>query len=201
MTLITRLNESKTALIIIDMQKGMACDFDHTTGERIHHKFGRGNQPHAEANIKQLLEAWRAAHQPVIHIRHVSRQINSVFQGDGLLFQDNVQPLPNESVFSKHVPDAFCQSELQQHLIQHSIQNLVIVGGITNNSVESTARSAGNLGFSTTVVADACFTFGQNDFGQNWRSAYEVHDMTLANLQMDYAQISNTAQILTFYQP
>lgn len=191
----------KTALIIIDMQNGMVCDFVPATGERIHKKLGRGNQPNAEANIKHLLCAWRANNQPIIHIRHISRQADSVFQGDGLLFQKDLQPLPSEPIFSKHVPDAFCQSGLQQYLIQHGIQHLAIVGGITNNSVESTTRSAGNLGFYATVIADACFTFGQNDFAQNWRSAQEVHDMTLANLQMDYAKISNTAQALTFHQP
>jgi nicotinamidase-related amidase len=44
------------------------------------------------------------------------------------------------------------------------IEALVIVGVSTNNSVEATARSAGNLGLRTYVLADACFAFDKRDY-------------------------------------
>ena len=72
----------------------------------------------------------------------------------------------------------------------------MIVGVSTNNSVESTARTAGNLGFSTVVISDATFAFEQRDFSGTLRSAQEVHWMSLANLDGEYATVRSTAEVL-----
>lgn len=76
------------------------------------------------------------------------------------------------------------------------IRQLVIVGVITNNSVESTARSGGNLGFEVTVAADACYTFDQADLSGRLWPAEDVHALSLSNLAMDYARVTATADIL-----
>ena len=67
---------------------------------------------------------------------------------------------------------------------------------ITNNSVEATARMAGNLGFNTIVVSDATATFARPDFNGVLPTAEEVHAMSLANLQDEYAAIVTTSDIL-----
>lgn len=77
------------------------------------------------------------------------------------------------------------------------IRQVVIAGVVTNNSVESTARSGGNLGFEVIVAHDACFTFDQADFFGTPRSAEDVHAMSLANLHGEYATVLSTAQILS----
>jgi hypothetical protein len=41
---------------------------------------------------------------------------------------------------------------------------------------------AGNLGFQTFLVADACFTFARRDLHGRLRTAGEVYSMSLANL-------------------
>jgi nicotinamidase-related amidase len=74
---------------------------------------------------------------------------------------------------------------------------LVVTGVITNNSVEATVRMAGNLGFDTYLVEDATFTFGRNDWHGVWRTADEVHAMSLANLDGEYCSVVNTQQILS----
>jgi nicotinamidase-related amidase len=55
---------------------------------------------------------------------------------------------------------------------------------------------AGDLGFRTTVVSDATFTFGRNDFQGRFRTADEVHAMSLANLDGEYAAIRTTGEVL-----
>jgi nicotinamidase-related amidase len=77
-----------------------------------------------------------------------------------------------------------------------AIEALVIVGVSTNNSVEATARMAGNLGFETYVVSDACFTFARRDFHGRLRTADEVHAMSLANLAGEYCTVLDTNAVL-----
>ena len=55
---------------------------------------------------------------------------------------------------------------------------------------------AGNLGFDTYVVRDATATFGRRDYDGRWRTAEEVHAMSLANLDGEYARIVTTEEVL-----
>ncbi|WP_347904479.1 cysteine hydrolase family protein [Pseudomonas purpurea] len=179
--------KANAALILIDQQKG------------IHHqRLGPRNNPQAEERIADLLAHWRSTGRPVIHVQHLSRSPDSVFwpQQPGVEFQERCLPLPGESVVQKHVPDAFCSTGLEASLREAGIDQLIIVGVATHNSVESTARTAGNLGFATWVVEDACFTFDKADFFGKAHSAQEVHAMSLGNLQDEYATVISTAKIL-----
>jgi nicotinamidase-related amidase len=131
-------------------------------------------------------------------VRHISRSASSVFAPGqpGAEFQERFAPLALEHVVEKNVPDAFVNTGLERWLHVRGIRDVVIAGVSTNNSVEATARTAGNLGFSTVVVADACFTFDKADFGGTLRSADEVHLMALANLHGEYADVRKTADVL-----
>ena len=176
-----------SALILIDMQQGIN-----------HPKLGRRNNPQAEARMSELLSAWREAERPVIHVRHFSTSPSSVFWPgqSGVEYQPAFVPQADERELSKQVPDAFCGSFLEMWLRSDGIRQMVIAGVVTNNSVESTARSGGNLGFEVIVAHDACFTFDQADFFGTQRSAEDVHAMSLANLHGEYATVLSTAQIL-----
>jgi len=179
--------KTHAALIIIDQQKGI-----------LHPRLGRRNNPQAEERILELLAFWRRTRRPVIHVQHLSRSADSVFwpQQSGVEFQQRFEPMAGEQLIQKQVPDAFSATGLEAHLREAGIEQLVIVGVATNNSVESTARTAGNLGFETWVAEDACFTFDKADYFGNARSAEDVHAMSLGNLQGEYATVVSTAQIL-----
>jgi nicotinamidase-related amidase len=174
--------------MIIDMQQGMAQP-----------ALGRRNNPDAEVQMRQLLEAWRQSARPIVHVRHISRTPGSVFWPGqpGCEFQAALQPLLHEHVVEKNVPDAFTHTGLERWLHARAIRQVVIVGVITNNSVEATARSGGNLGFEVIVAADACYTFDQTDLSGRLWPAEDVHALSLSNLAMDYAKVVETAQILT----
>lgn len=181
------MKKQNTALLIIDMQRGMADA-----------KAGRRNNPHAEGNVKQLLATWRTAGRPVVHVRHMSRSPASLFWPGqpGNEFQDSFMPLSSEHVVEKNVTDAFVNTGLERWLHVRGIKDLVIVGVSTNMSVEATARSAGNLGFVTTVVADACFCFDRLDLHGKPQTAEEVHVHALTNLQGEYATVMDVASLL-----
>jgi len=181
------MNTAVPTLIIIDMQNGMAGS---SAGPR--------NNPAAERNVAALLGAWRNVGATVVHVRHISRTVGSLFWPGqpGVEFQEGLAPLPGEHVVEKNVPDAMINTGLEQWLHKRGITKLVIVGVSTNNSVEATARTAGNLGFETQVVSDATFAFDKVDYSGTKRTADEVHAMSLANLEGEYAVITNTERLL-----
>jgi nicotinamidase-related amidase len=174
------------ALLIIDMQQGI----QRVSTPR--------NNPGAEACIAQLLENWRSAGLPLVHIRHISRQADSVFAPgqSGALFQPALAPRATEQVFEKNVTDAFTHSGLERWLHARNIRRVVIVGVASENSVEATARSASNLGFITQVVADACYASDKTDYNGQLRSADEVHAMAMANLRDEHAEVLSSTDLL-----
>ncbi|WP_448694795.1 cysteine hydrolase family protein [Pseudomonas moraviensis] len=179
--------QSNAALIIIDQQKGI-----------LHPRLGRRNNPQAEERMLELLALWRLRGRPVIHVQHLSRSPDSVFWPEqaGVEFQERFVPQVGEWLIQKQVPDAFCASGLEAQLREAGIGQLIIVGVATNNSVESTARTAGNLGFDTWVAEDACFTFDKADYFGTPRTAEELHGMSLGNLHGEYATVVSSAQLL-----
>ncbi len=177
----------EAALVIIDVQKAI----DHPS-------WGERNNPQAEKNIAALLQAWRSAKRPIYHIRHDSTEPNSHYRPGqpGNDFKPEAQPLPGEIIIPKQTNSAFIGTTLESQLRNAKQEILVIAGVITNNSVEATVRMAGNLGFQVYLVEDATFTFGRKDWSGVSRTAEEVHNMSLANLNGEYCKVLRTQDIL-----
>ena len=181
---------SRAGLLIIDVQKAIDAPY--------HAKHGPRNNPDAEANIARLLAKWRQASRPIVHVRHDSTFANSAYRPGqvGNEFKAEVAPMPWETIVVKRTNSAFIGTSLEGYLRSAGIDKLVITGVATNNSVEATVRMAGNLGFETHLVADACFTFARLDFAGTWRSADEVHAMSLANLDGEYCMVGLTDEVI-----
>jgi nicotinamidase-related amidase len=177
----------EAALIVIDLQKAV----DHAD-------WGERNNPDAERNIAALLHAWRAGRRPIYHVRHDSIEPASHYRPGqpGHEFKPEAQPLPGETVIPKQSNSVFVGTGLEARLREAGHTLLVVTGVITNNSVEATVRMAGNLGFDTFLVEDAVFTFGRKDWFGTYRTASEVHAMSLANMDGEYCTVVSTADIL-----
>lgn len=175
------------ALIVIDQQKGI----DHP-------KLGERNNPNAEHVMLGILSYWRGQHWPIIHVKHRSKDPDSVFwpEQDGFEFKRDFFPLRGEVMMEKSVPCAFTNNCLDDILGEKGINKIVIVGVATHNSVESTARTGGNLGYEVIVIEDACFTFAKQDYFGVQRSANEVHGMSLSNLDGEYAEVISSKELL-----
>ncbi|AWU95136.1 cysteine hydrolase family protein [Azospirillum ramasamyi] len=178
------------ALLIVDLQKAIDDPRWSHAGPR--------NNPQAEANVAALLAAWRRDGRPIVHIRHDSTDPASAYRpgSPGHAFKQEAVPLPGETVFGKRVNSAFIGTALDEWLRGRGIGTLVVAGVITNNSVEATVRMAGNLGYDVRLVADACFTFARHDRSGRLRTADEVHDLSLANMDGEYAAVVETAEVL-----
>jgi nicotinamidase-related amidase len=178
------------AFIVVDVQKAIDDPVWAIGGER--------NNPEAEANIGRLLDAWRGSGRPIFHVRHDSTFPTSLYRPGqaGNDFKPEAAPIAGETVIPKRTNSAFIGTDLEERLCQRGIKTLVIAGVITNNSVEATVRMAGNLGFETYLVEDACFTFGHRDFHGRERSASEVHAMSVANMAGEYCTVISTDDAL-----
>jgi nicotinamidase-related amidase len=155
---------------------------------------GELNNPGAEAQIAALLAAWRACGLPVLHIRHDSPEPRSPWRADapGHAFKPCAAPRAGEPVFGKETTSAFADGRLDAALTKLGVTSLVVCGVLTQNSVEATARAAGDLGYRVFVVEDACRASAKTDAtGRRW-SAEEVHALSCANLAGEYARIVGT---------
>ncbi len=185
------MTKTNPVLIIIDVQKAI----DHPS-------WGKRNNLDAEQNIAKLLLHWREHKLPIIHVQHLSTELNSTYRPnqEGCEFKQEVMPLANERVVKKNINCAFIGTDLEMYLLDRGYHHLVITGVITNNSVEATARVAGNLGFDTVVVSDATATFDKQLLSGEWVKAQQVHELSLANLYGEYATIQTTKQVLNNVQ-
>jgi nicotinamidase-related amidase len=175
------------ALIVIDVQQAFR---DPRWGER--------NNPEAESNVARLLAAWRSTGRPVRHVVHDSIEPNSLLRPEspGNAVQAAAAPKPAEPVYRKHVNSGFIGTNLERDLRQDGIDTLVIVGLTTNHCVSTTARMAGNLGFTTFVVSDATASFARPALDGTIRPAEAVHAAALSDLHGEFATVAETADIL-----
>lgn len=178
---------SRAALLLIDVQRGLDDP-----------RWGARNNPDAEQRIADLLAAWRATGRPVIHVQHLSLEPRSPLSEDapGHAFKVEALPLAGEPVFRKHVNSAFIGTDLESHLRANGIDTLVVVGITTDHCVSTTARMAGNLGFTVTVVEDATATFERRGPDGTHYSADLMHRIALVSLHGEFANIRSARDIL-----
>lgn len=178
---------SNTALILIDIQKG----FDQPY-------WGQRNNPCAEKNMAKLLQAWREAKRPVIHVQHMSVEPESPLRPNqpGNEFKDEVAPLKGEHVEQKTVNSAFIGTTLEEHLRKKGIDAVVLIGLSTDHCVSTSTRMAGNLGFKCYVVADATATFDRTGYDGKIYPADEVHGCALSSLHQEFATVLNSDELL-----
>lgn len=179
----------KTALLLIDVQLG----FDD-----LEHWGGRRNNPEAEANIARLLAGFRVANQPVIHVRHASTSPDSPLRPErpGHRVKPEAEEKAGEAVVLKTVNSAFIGTDLEALLRSAEIGILVVAGVQTDYCVSTTARMAGNLGFRTVVVDDACWTYDHRHPDGELIPAETVHKVNVASLAGEFAEIVDTDMVL-----
>jgi nicotinamidase-related amidase len=66
-----------------------------------------------------------------------------------------LEPQPGDHIITKQRWGAFLGTNLNDYLRQHGVTQIVLTGVATSIGVESTARSAYDLGYHVTLVVDA----------------------------------------------
>ena len=175
-------SEPAAALLIIDIQ-----DFYFPGG-----KVPLVEPEAAAANAARILGVFRAAGNPVIHVRHD-------FEPGGSIHA-SVAPIEGEKVFTKTEVSCFNGTEVLAHLRDLGVSKVVIVGMQTHMCLEAATRAAHDLGFEVTVVGDACATRDLK-FGDRTVKAADVHASTLATLDRTYAAVTDTETFIETVHP
>lgn len=145
----------------------------------------------ASAKAQTVLHAFRDKKLPIVHVQHISTQPDAAFLlpcTKGAEFYSAVHPSKNEIIVKKHYPNSFKDTSLLNQLIKNQINHLVICGMMTHLTVDATVRAAYDLGFSCTVLHDACAT-RQLEFNHTIIPEQSVHLAFLAALQPSYATV------------
>ena len=148
----------------------------------------------ASSKARDILTAFREKNRPIIHVQHISTQPDAAYLlpcTKGADFHQTVQPVKGETIIKKHYANSFKDTQLLNHLIKNQINHLLICGMISHLTVDATVRAAHDLGFSCTVLEDACAA-QQLTFNQHVISADDAHHAFMAALQSSYAAVLNT---------
>lgn len=166
-----------TALLVIDMQ----VDFCGPGGYMDAMGFDLGFLRGPIAPIQAVLAAFRARRLPVLHTREAFAPDLSDVQphrlwrspGAGVVVGDlglhgrclihgepcweiipELAPAANEAVFDKPGYGAFGTTNLDNHLKQHGIKNLVLVGLTTDCCIQTSLREALDRGYDCLTLQD-----------------------------------------------
>jgi nicotinamidase-related amidase len=184
---------SESALVVVDVQRA----FDDAAF------WGPRNNPACEENIGRLISAWHDAGQPLVFVRHDSREPGSPLRpgAPGNAFKDVVAGDPSLLV-SKSVHSAFHgEPDLAAWLRGAGIGRVVICGIQTNMCCETSARVGANLGFDVAFALDATHTFDLEDPDGGTISADELARVTRANLDPEFCRVVTTDQAIAELEP
>ncbi len=149
-------------------------------------------EPEAAATVAGgVLAAFRAAGEPVVHLRHVWDAPEATFVRpgtEGVEIHPLVAPADGERVIDKAAPNGFVDTALEEELRSTGIDSLVVAGMMSSMCVDATVRAAADLGFGVTVVHDGCAA-PDLEFEGNDIPGASVHGAFMAALGDGYATI------------
>jgi nicotinamidase-related amidase len=182
------LNPMLTALVLIDLQKGIV---------------GRELAPYSgEQVIKsadELADRFRRAGSAVVLVnvgwsedfkdalqQTVDQPLATPPGGFPRNFSELVEGLeqPGDILITKRQWGAFHGTELDLQLRRRGIKTIVLAGIATNFGVESTARQAWELGYEVVIVEDACTSM-----------LADLHDMAIRHIFPRLSRVVRTADI------
>jgi nicotinamidase-related amidase len=178
----------KPALVLVDIQKDY---FPNGRMELV-------GAAEASKAAKKLLDHFREKNLPVVHIQHISTRPGSTFflpNTEGINFHESVAPLSGERIITKHFPNSFRDTALQEYLASMGVKELIICGMMSHMCIDTTVRAAFDKGYQCMVAHDACAT--RNLVFHNVEiPANHVHGAYMAALGAVFAKVLSAEEII-----
>jgi len=182
------VNKVSVALIIVDIQN------DYFPNGRME----LSNPVEAADHAGKILEWFRQNNPNIFHVQHISNHEGATFflpNTEGVKINEAVLPLEHETVITKSTPNSFFQTDLEAKLRGLEVTKLVIVGMMTHMCIDATVRAAMELGFSCTLIEDACTT-RDLPYRDKIVPADQVHYAFVSALNGVYANVISTEEFL-----
>lgn len=179
----------KPTLLIVDIQN------DYFAGG----KMELTGMDSACANASKLLSWFRGNNYPIIFIQHLAVKPTATFfipGTSGAEIHQSIMPFSNETVIIKHFPNSFRETNLHQYLQEQSLNKLIICGAMSHMCIDTTTRAAADLGYTCTLIADACATRDLVFEGKKVEAEH-VQTAYMAALNGSFAQVISTENFLT----
>jgi len=152
----------------------------------------------AAAAARTVLDAFRAAGDPVVHLRHVWDSPEATFMRPGtpgVEIHPALAPVDSEPVLDKTEPNGFLGTGLAEELEGLDVDHLHVVGMMSSMCVDATVRAAADLGLRVTVVHDGCAAPDLEFEGLAVPGAM-VHAAFMAALADGYADVVSSTDLL-----
>jgi maleamate amidohydrolase len=91
-------------------------------------------------------------------------------------------------VFTKRMPSAFFETQLQSYLVWHKVDTLVITGGSTSGCIRATAVDSLSRGYRT-IVPEECVADKHESY----------HYANLTDLLLKYADVVGVAEVVEWF--
>jgi nicotinamidase-related amidase len=176
----------QSALLVIDAQDSF----------KVGPRWTKRNNAAFEKNISILVDAYRAAHLPVVYFLHTDS--DRAFGRDSPAFKlmDFLKPRKDEPVMIKNTRNCFTSTTLQPYLIEKGVRRVSITGIQMEQCCETTARIAADLGYAVDFVTEATMTFPI----PNWDKPGEELGVDAIRERTEYALRRRFARITTVSQ-
>ena len=175
------LIDSKTALIVIDLQQGIvSLPTVHPIGDVV-------------KNARALADTFRRRGLPVVLVnvdggapgRTEQPPRTTAFPAGWTDLIPELNRQPSDIVVTKRTWGAFASTDLEHRLKALDVTQIVIVGVATGTGVEATARQAYEQGFNVTLAIDAMTDLRP-----------EAHDYSLAHVFPRLGETGTTREII-----
>ena len=146
-------------------------------------------------NIGVAMDTAVALGMPVVVVQQVAPETSPIFAkgSHGYALHEVVTSRTYDHRVEKTLPSAFVGTDLAPWLEARSIDTIVIVGYMTQNCDESTARDALHRGLAVEFLSDATGTLAMAN-QQGSLGAEELHRAVLLVLQSRFAAVSTTRE-------
>ncbi|KAL3294809.1 isochorismatase hydrolase [Colletotrichum asianum] len=172
---------SDSVLVIIDAQN------EYANG-----KLAVSGVDASRAKTVSLLENYRVAKAPIIHVVHEVPAGAPIFTPGTDLAEEfsELKPLEGESVVTKHFPGSFTGTNLEDLLKATGRNKVVLTGYMAHVCISTTARQASEKGWDVIVVEDAV-----GDRNIPGTSAEELTRVSLAEIADAFGTVVKSADI------
>ena len=146
-------------------------------------------------NIGLAMDTASALGVPVVVVQQVAPETSPIFAkgSHGYALHEVVTSRSYDHHVEKTLPSVFVGTDLAPWLEARSIDTIVIVGYMTQNCDESTARDALHRGLAVEFLSDATGTLAMAN-QQGSLGAEELHRAVLLVLQSRFAAVSTTRE-------